>query len=140
MGAVYLAALLENKEQPNFRLVGSVDPQPRRCPQLAELRALDIPVFETLEEFYRRHRADLAIIASPIHFHCAQTCLALARGSCVLCEKPAAGTVQEVQRMREAERAAGRWVSVGFQWSFSAAIQALKNDIRAGMYGRPRRL
>lgn len=140
MGAVYLAALLENAEKRNFRLVGSVDPQPRRCPQLAELRALDIPVFETLEEFYRRHRADLAIIASPIHFHCAQTCLALARESCVLCEKPAAGTVQEVHRMQEAERAAGRWVAVGFQWSFSTAIQALKNDLRAGMYGRPRRL
>jgi predicted dehydrogenase len=42
--------------------------------------------------------------------------------------------------MREAERAAGRWVAVGFQWSFSTAIQALKNDIRAGMYGQPRRL
>ena len=140
MGAVYLAALLENKEKRDFRLVGTVDPQPRRCTQLAELQALDVPVFERLEEFYGRNRADLAIIASPIHFHCAQTCLALTRGSCVLCEKPAAGTVQEVQRMREAERAAGRWVSVGFQWSFSAAIQALKNDIRAGMYGRPRRL
>ena len=140
MGAVYLAALLENKEKRDFHLVGTVDPQPRRCPQLAELRALDIPVFEQLEEFYGRYRADLAIIASPIHFHCAQTCLALLRESCVLCEKPAAGTVQEVLRMREAEKAAGRWVAVGFQWSFSTAIQALKNDIQAGMYGRPRRL
>jgi predicted dehydrogenase len=140
MGSVYLAALLENKEKRDFRLVGAVDPQPQRCPQLAELRALDIPVFEHLEEFYRRHRADLAIIASPIHFHCAQTCLALSRGSCVLCEKPAAATVQEVNRMREAEQAAGRWVAVGFQWSFSTAIQALKNDLQAGMYGRPLRL
>jgi predicted dehydrogenase len=140
MGAVYLAALLENKEKRDFRLVGAVDPQPRRCPLLAELQALDIPVFERLEEFYGRHRADLAIIASPIHFHCTQTCLSLSRGSCVLCEKPAAGTVQEVDRMREAERAAGKWVAVGFQWSFSSAIQALKNDLRGEMYGRPLRL
>jgi hypothetical protein len=29
---------------------------------------------------------------------------------------------------------------VGFQWSFSAAIQALKKDIQSGLYGRPRRL
>ena len=58
----------------------------------------------------------------------------------MLCEKPAAGTVQEVLRMREAERTAGRWVAVGFQWSFSAAIQALKDDIRTGVYGRPHRL
>jgi predicted dehydrogenase len=58
----------------------------------------------------------------------------------VLCEKPAAATVQEVLRMREAERTAGKWVAIGFQWSYSAAIQALKNDIRTGIYGRPHRL
>jgi predicted dehydrogenase len=140
MGGVYLSALLQNKENRNYRLAGAVDPEPGKSRQLAELRALDIPVFGRLEEFYDRHRADLAVIASPIHFHCEQTCLALSRGSRVLCEKPAAGTVQEVLRMREAERKSGTWVAVGFQWSFSPAIQALKNDIRNGMYGRPRRL
>jgi predicted dehydrogenase len=140
MGAVYLSALLENKAKREFRLIGTVDPQPGRCPQLAELRARDIPVFKTLEEFYEREQADLAIIASPIHFHCAQACLALSRESHVLCEKPAAATIQEVLRMREAERAAGRWVAIGYQWSFSTAIQALKNDIRTGAYGCPRRL
>jgi len=140
MGAIYLAALLENKDKRDIRLAGAADPLSGRCPQLDKLRASNIPVFEGLEEFFKLHRTDLAIIASPIHCHCAQTCLALSRGSSVLCEKPAAGTVQEVQQMREAERAAGRWVAVGFQWSFSTAIQTLKNDLRAGMYGRPLRL
>jgi predicted dehydrogenase len=139
MGAVYLAALLENKERRDFRLAGTVDPEPRRCPQLAELRSRRIPVYESLDEFYGRHGADLAVIASPIQFHCEQTCLALSRGSSVLCEKPAAGTVQEIERMREAEKKSGRRVAVGFQWSSSAAIQALKKDVRAGAYGRPRR-
>lgn len=140
MGSVYLAALLENREKRSFRLAGAVDPQPGKCPQLAELQASNVPVFERLEEFYERHRADLAVVASPIHFHCAQTGLALSHGSYVLCEKPAAATIQEVFRMKEAESQAGRWVAVGFQWSFSNAIQALKEDIRAGLYGRPRRL
>ncbi|MBP1769071.1 MAG: oxidoreductase domain protein [Candidatus Aminicenantes bacterium] len=140
MGAVYLGALLENKEKRDFRLAGTVDPQPRRCPHLAELRAREIPVFESLEAFYARRRADLAVIASPIQFHCGQTCLALSRGSAVLCEKPAAATIQEMYRMREAEREYKRWVAVGFQWSFSTAIRALKGDIQSGDYGRPRRL
>ena len=140
MGAVYLGALLENKEKRDFRLAGTVDPQPRRCPHLAELRARGIPVFESLEAFYARRRADLAVIASPIQFHCGQTCLALSRGSAVLCEKPAAATIQEMYRMREAEREYKRWVAVGFQWSFSTAIRALKGDIQSGDYGRPRRL
>lgn len=140
MGAVYVAALLENRERRSFRLAGVVDPQPQKGPQLFTIQALGIPVFERLEGFYERQQADLAIIASPIHFHCDQTCLALARGSQVLCEKPAAATVQEVNRMREAEREAGKQVSIGFQWSFSPAIQALKSDILDGKYGRPRRL
>ncbi|MGB7295832.1 MAG: Gfo/Idh/MocA family oxidoreductase [Candidatus Aminicenantales bacterium] len=140
MGSVYLESLLQHKGSGRFRLAGTVDPHPARCPQQEELQALGIPVFKTLEEFYSRHQADLAIIASPIHFHSAQTCLALAQGSRVLCEKPAAATVQEVRRMQAAERSARSWVAVGFQWSFSSAIQKLKNDIRQGLFGRPRRL
>ncbi|HUU37596.1 MAG TPA: Gfo/Idh/MocA family oxidoreductase [Candidatus Desulfaltia sp.] len=140
MGSVYLASLLQNSEEGRFRLAGTVDPNPQRCPQQEELGALGIPVFATLEEFYSRGQADLAIIASPIHFHSAQTRLALARGSDVLCEKPAAATVQEVRRMQAAERSARRWVAIGYQWSFSSAIQRLKSDIRKGLFGRPRRL
>jgi predicted dehydrogenase len=140
MGSVYLEALLQNSEAGIFRLAGTVDPSPRKCPRWEELGASRIPAFRSLEEFYSQGHADLAIIASPIHFHSAQTCLALAHKSHVLCEKPAAATVQEVRRMQAAERSARRRVAVGFQWSFSSAIQSLKSDIRHGLFGRPRRL
>jgi predicted dehydrogenase len=140
MGSVYLSSLLQNSERGLYRLVGAVEPNPQRCPQWEEFRASGIPIFATLNDFYSRGQADLTIIASPIHFHSAQTCLALSRGSHVLCEKPAAATVQEVRRMQDAERSARRWVAVGYQWSFSTAIQNLKNDIRQGLFGRPRRL
>jgi predicted dehydrogenase len=140
MGSVYLASLLEEMDKGSFELAGTVDPDPRRCPQKETLRELGIPHFSTLEEFYSRSRADLAVIASPIHFHSEQTRLALSRGSHVLCEKPAAATVQEVRRMQAAEEAARKWVAVGFQWSFSPAIQSLKSDIRKGLLGRPLRL
>jgi hypothetical protein len=82
----------------------------------------------------------LAIVSSPIQFHCPQTLTALAQGSDVLCEKPPAATIQEVAAMAEARDRAGRWVAVGYQWSFSAAIQGLKKDIRSGLFGKPRRL
>jgi predicted dehydrogenase len=140
MGSVYLASLLQNIEGGRYRLVGAVDPLAQRSPQRKELRGLDIPVLATLEEFYARSQADLAIIASPIQFHSAQTCIALSHGSYVLCEKPAAATVQEVRGMQAAERSARRWVAIGYQWSFSPAIQSLKDDIRQGLFGPPRRL
>jgi predicted dehydrogenase len=42
--------------------------------------------------------------------------------------------------MAEAERRTGRWAAVGYQWSFSRAVQDLKTDIMSGRFGRPLRL
>ena len=140
MGAVYVSALLDAGDEHDARLVGAVDPQPERCPRLDELRARNIPLYSSLETFYRERRADLAVISSPIHFHSAQTRLALSRGSFILCEKPAAATIQDVRSMQAAETETGKWTAVGFQWSFSSAIQVLKKDILSGDFGLPRRL
>lgn len=139
MGAAYLQALLERKDEGLFRIAGAVDPQPNRCKQYLEMRAEGVPCFVNMADFYRNRKADLAVLSSPIQLHMAQTVLALAKGSHVLCEKPAAGTIQEVRSGIEAERASGRWVAVGFQWSFSPAVQALKADIMAGLFGAAKR-
>ena len=140
MGSVYVQALLANEPGETLELAGAVEPVPERCPQLAELRGRGVTIHPTLEDFYAQGRAELAVISSPIQFHADQTCLALEHGSHVLCEKPVAATIQEARRMLQAERRSDRWVAVGYQWSFSAAIQSLKRDILAGAYGRPRRL
>jgi len=139
MGAAYLKELLERKDDGLFRIAGAVDPQPNRCQQYVEMRAMGVPCFVSLQDFYRNKKADLAVLSSPIQLHMPQTSFALAKGSHVLCEKPAAGTIQEVRAAIEAERASGRWVAVGYQWSFSSAIQALKEDIRSGRFGAAKR-
>jgi predicted dehydrogenase len=140
MGGVYVSALLDRIGAGEFRIAGAVDPEPARCPRLAELQALGVPFFVTLSDFYDTQAADLAIVSSPIQFHAEQTVLALERGSHVLCEKPLAATTGEAAAMREAQDRSGRWVAVGYQWSFSRAVQDLKLDIRSGRLGRPRRL
>jgi len=139
MGAAYLEALLARRDEGLFRITGAVDPQPNRCKQYAEMRAMGVPCFVNLADFYRNRKADLAILSTPIQMHMPQTMSALSNGSHVLCEKPAAGTIQEVRAAIEAERAAARWVAIGYQWSFSPAVQALKEDIRAGLFGAAKR-
>jgi predicted dehydrogenase len=139
-GMIYLAALLDQPAGRRFRLVAAVDPQPQNCGRLAELQARGVPIYRSLQQFYRAGHADLAVLSSPIHRHCPQTCLALSRGSHVLCEKPAAATVQDVDRMIRARDRAGKQVAIGYQWSFSTPIQRLKQDILAGRFGPPRRL
>ncbi|MBN2264948.1 MAG: Gfo/Idh/MocA family oxidoreductase, partial [Candidatus Aminicenantes bacterium] len=139
MGEVYLRALLERKDEGLFRIAGAVDPMPNRCGAYVEMRALGVPCFYGLGDFYRNRKADLAVLSSPIPAHMRQTTLALARGSHVLCEKPAAGTIQEVRQAIAAERASDRWVAVGYQWSFSPAVQSLKADILSGLFGAAKR-
>ena len=139
-GALYLEALMREPADRRARLVGVVDPHMPQSALVGELRARGVPEYPDLAAFFARERADLAVISSPIHRHCEQTCGALEHGAHVLCEKPAAATVQDVDRMIRAREKAGRLVAVGYQWSFCTAIQSLKRDIAAGMYGAARRL
>ena len=138
-GEWYLSPLLAEGARQGFRFVAVVDPHPERCGRLAELRAASIPVFPDLESFYAASTCDLVILCSPIHLHCRQTCFALARGSHVLCEKPLCVGTAQIALMEEAERASGKTVTVGYQWSFSPAVRRFKEDYLAGRFGAAKR-
>jgi predicted dehydrogenase len=138
-GEVYLSALLDDPRGAGCRIVGAVEPRPEGCRRLGELEALSVPLYPSLADFYRDHQADLAVLSSPIHLHAEHTCLALDHGSHVLVEKPAAAVTADVDRMLQARERAGRFVAVGFQWSFAHSVLALKRDILAGTFGPPLR-
>lgn len=136
-GNSFVNWLLDADGRAHARIVGAVDPVPSRCVRLPELLDAGVPVFPTMADFYEKASADLAILSTPIHLHARQTCDALRNGSHVLCEKPLCTTPEEAVRMRRAELEHGGHVAIGYQWSFSRAVQALKRDIRAGDFGRP---
>jgi predicted dehydrogenase len=139
-GGHILSALLDRADVPEHRVVGAVEPEPQRCTRLEEVKALGIPIYASLKEFYSRHEADLAFIASPIHMHAPQTCLALQHNTNVMCEKPLGATVHDARAMVRARNHAKRFVDIGYQWSHSLAIQALKRAIVEGVFGAPVRL
>ncbi|MGJ8454167.1 Gfo/Idh/MocA family protein [Pseudothermotoga sp. U03pept] len=139
-GAKYVEYLLKEGIDHGAQIVGAVDPQPNRSKFHETLINMKIPVFEDLNDFYTHHRADLVVISSPIHFHCEQTCLSLEQGSNVLCEKPAAATVSEVERMIEYRDRFKRHVMIGFQWAYDPTFLRLKEDISNGKFGKPVRL
>jgi predicted dehydrogenase len=139
-GNFYLEAILDEGEVHGIRLVAGVDPNPVRCRYLDRLEAANVPIFPDLESFYRVMTADLVVIAAPIPLHLPFTRTVLVHGSSVLCEKPAAATVQEVRAMVEAEAEADGFVGIGYQWSYSEAIQALKRDVMVGTLGAPVRM
>lgn len=140
-GYHYLKTLIEEVKPSRGRLAGVVDPMAERSLLWPVVNDLGVPACSSMEEFYRDGRqADLAVISSPIHWHVPQSLVALAHGSSVLCDKPLGATIQEAQELVQTRDRAGRWVMIGYQWSYSSAIQALKRDLLAGLFGRPRRL
>ena len=61
-GEVYGKALLEEGESHGLTLTGCIDPYPASCSYLGELRARHIPVYASLDAFYREQTAD-----TPLH-------------------------------------------------------------------------
>ncbi len=140
MGSCYLNALFKNSFPTKIELCGVAEPQPEKSASYAELCGRKIPIFPALKDFYENNASpDLVIIASPVHHHVTQSCLALQQGSHVLCEKPLSATVQDAQTLIHKARSTERWIKIGYQWSFSEAIQRLKKDIIQGRFGRPLR-
>lgn len=139
-GRIYVDALLNGGGETPYTFVGAVEPYPEKVPHVSRLVERNIPIYPTLEQFYAESNADLAILSSPIQFHCSQTCLALTQGSHVLCEKPVSATVEDALIMIAAREEAKRFVSIGYQWSHSSGIQEMKRDILSGMFGKPKRL
>jgi predicted dehydrogenase len=145
-GNSYVNALLDTPPHErtaaagDFRVTAAIDPAPHLCRRLDELTARGVRVFRSLDEFYAADRADLAVISTPLHLHAEHTIKALSHGSHVLCEKPLCVTPDDAIAMTQARDAAKRQVAIGYQWSFSPAIQRLKADILAGVFGRPKRM
>jgi predicted dehydrogenase len=140
-GNSYVSALLDSIHHQNlFSITGAVDPNPAACERLGELKSRGVQIHPSLESFYSAGQADMAVICSPLHLHADQTCFALEHGSHILCEKPLCATPDQAKQMAAAQKQAKKHVGIGYQWSYSRAIQQLKADILAGTLGKPIRL
>ena len=80
--------------------------------------------------------ADLCVIPTGIAWHERMTCAALDAGMNVLLEKPAAGTVQEVDAMIAAEKRNRRFVAIAYQNMYMRQALMMKDTILIGQLGR----
>ena len=130
--------LFREETVPDARVCAVADPYASSSPHFAWLCEKGIPAFPRLEDFYGDGRwADLVVISSPIQFHRRQAETAMQNGAAVLCEKPlCAGAADAAALLRIWEKT-GVPFGVGFQWSFSSSMEALKRDILDGTLGKP---
>lgn len=139
-GYHYLRALLDEFSPSKVELRAVVDPEFEKREAFDEIRQRKIPIYTDMDDFFKHDSAELAVISSPIHQHVPQSLAALNAGCNVLCEKPVCAAIQDVDRLIEASKRSGRFVYIGYQWSYSSAVQALKRDIMLGVFGAPLRL
>jgi predicted dehydrogenase len=92
---------------------------------------------KSIEDLLRMDDVDIVDICTPPALHVAQTLAALATSKEVVCEKPLAGSLAEIDRIIAAEaQAAGRVMPV-FQYRYGNGLQKAKRIIELGVAGKP---
>src|SRR5271167_3886338 len=80
---------------------------------------------------------DIIDICTPPFLHVAQVLAALSAGKEVVCEKPMAGSLAEIDRVIAAEQGTRGRVLPVFQYRFGDGVQKAKRIIEAGIAGNP---
>ena len=107
------------------RVVGIADPDAARAAHAAE--QIGARTFTSLRSGLLSPGVDVVSICTPTFLHAEQAVAALEAGKHVLCEKPAALTLADAERMREAEVASGRLLRLGFMRRFDPASHRIRS-------------
>jgi predicted dehydrogenase len=111
--------------------------QQQFAPEVVALRQQGVEVFSSLRELLAQSRQQIDVVTVPtgIPLHRPMCQAALEAGCHVVLEKPAAGSVQDVDALLAAATRAGKRVAVGFQGIYSHEVQTLKAWICEGRFG-----
>lgn len=122
------------KNAPRVRAVVDTDEERAR----AFARRYDVRlVFTDMEKALAEVRPEVVHICTPPWLHAEQSIAAMRAGAWVLCEKPACGSLAELDRVEAVERTTGCHAATVFQWRFGSGMRHLKRRIEAGELGRP---
>jgi predicted dehydrogenase len=109
----------------------------RFAARVQALRTRGVQVLGSLEQLLDDPSAEALWLPLPIDLHRSFTERTLAAGKAVLVEKPAAGSIDDVDAMIAARDRAKLPVAVGFQDAYQPALAQLKPRVMAGEFGRP---
>ena len=106
--------------------------------KLAQLTASGVKVFKDYTEMLEACGDDLDFVGLPvgIHLHAPMTIQALEKGLNVICEKPVAATIQDVDAMMAKRDELNKIVLIGYQEITTDSIQRIKQQIVSGELGR----
>jgi predicted dehydrogenase len=118
-----------------FDVVAICDIDEARAQKVAT--SYNIPhVVSDLTELCHRDDLDLIDLCTPSYLHFSQVKEVLSAGKHVICEKPVAGSLKEVDELILAEAQSGKRVMPIFQYRFGHGVQKLKFLIQEGLAGQ----
>ncbi len=117
-------------------LIAVISGSPQKSAYYEELTKRGIPAYPTIESCLEKEKPDMAIICTPAHIHFREVMACLNHGVHVYCEKPLTAVLEDTLTIKKLAKEKNLTVAVGFQWSYSAGVQALKQDILNGKYGK----
>jgi predicted dehydrogenase len=130
----HVAALRAHSDR--VEVVAATDLDAGRLAAFCERHGVDRG-YPTAAKMLEREQPDLVHVCTPPATHAGLAIRALEAGAWVLCEKPLCGSLAELARIEEAERATRAWCCSVVQWRFGSAAQHLKRLAAAGVAGRP---
>jgi predicted dehydrogenase len=125
-----------------LELVAVTSNPARKTSGAAVCRERGVNVFDTVEQLLdaMRGRCELIYIPTPIHTHAPLARKCLDAGFDVWMEKPPVATIQDHDDLMAYARKHGRQIAVCFQYLYNPLVQAAKEAISAGKYGRVARV
>lgn len=137
--AGYAASHLETArmlEGAGIRLAAVVARDPSENPaEMNRLQAGGVRIYSRLEELLDAGGVDLITLPTSIASHARLAIQAMEAGFHVLCEKPPAAAIEDVDAMRAAAERSGKVCAIGFQDLYSKPMQQLKKRLAAGEFG-----
>ncbi len=124
------------RQDERFELVAVYSRTRERANEFAAKHGIPY-TFTSLEEMAESPLIDAVYIASPNFLHASQSILCMSRGKHVLCEKPLASNVQEVQAMIEASRKYNVTLMEAMKPTLTPNFRVLRENLgRAGVIRR----
>jgi predicted dehydrogenase len=91
----------------------------------------------SFDDLLARDDIDVIDLGTPPATHVDLATRALAAGKHVICEKPLAGSIADVDRLAEAEKKSGRLLMPVFQYRYGDGVQKARRIIDSGLAGKP---
>jgi len=124
-------------KMPDVEIVAGADIVPGKAEEFMKRYGQDnARCYTSHEEMINNEQLDGVSVCTYNTQHAGPTIYALEHGINVLCEKPMSVTLEEAEAMCRAEKASGKFISVGFQPRFDENMKMIKKIVESGALGK----